>query len=181
MFLASRVKLNIFLTTYQYCERTLCTHVCSYFSEFNIKHTRVFPWDGTWSLCVLYILCVLQQHNQRQNVWLVETIFNHQEYYRSKVKQVKSFRPSLSYHLSLRSLFCLFLSDRFTQVLCCIWVSLLPVSISFSTCSSTWWQRSMSLWYVFCFISAHIHLWVEAHAQNILVHRLKIYMRFIIL
>ena len=25
-------------------------------------------------------------------------------------------RPSLSYHLSLRSMFCLFLSDRFTQV-----------------------------------------------------------------
>ena len=37
--------------------------------------------------------------------------------------QVKSgsilryFRPSLSYHMSLRSLFCLFLSGRFTQVL----------------------------------------------------------------
>ena len=27
------------------------------------------------------------------------------------------FKPSLSYHLSLRYLFCLFLSDRFTQVL----------------------------------------------------------------
>ena len=27
------------------------------------------------------------------------------------------FRPSLCYHLSLRSLFCLFLSGRFTQVL----------------------------------------------------------------
>ena len=27
-----------------------------------------------------------------------------------------TFRPSLSYHLSLRSLFCLFLSSRFTQV-----------------------------------------------------------------
>ena len=27
------------------------------------------------------------------------------------------FLPSISYHLSLRSLFCLFLSDRFTQVL----------------------------------------------------------------
>ena len=27
------------------------------------------------------------------------------------------FRPSLSYHLPLRSLFCLFLSSRFTQVL----------------------------------------------------------------
>ena len=35
--------------------------------------------------------------------------------------QVKSilqyFRPSLSYHLSLRSLFCIFLSGHFTQVL----------------------------------------------------------------
>ena len=28
------------------------------------------------------------------------------------------FRPSLSYHLSLRSVFCLFLSGRFTQVYC---------------------------------------------------------------
>ena len=27
------------------------------------------------------------------------------------------FRPPLSYHLALRSLFCLYLSDRFTQVL----------------------------------------------------------------
>ena len=27
------------------------------------------------------------------------------------------FQPSLSYHLSLRSMFCLFLSGRFTQVL----------------------------------------------------------------
>ena len=27
------------------------------------------------------------------------------------------FRPSLSYHMSLRPLFCLFLSDRFRQVL----------------------------------------------------------------
>ena len=27
------------------------------------------------------------------------------------------FRPSLSYHMSLRPLFCLFLIDRFTQVL----------------------------------------------------------------
>ena len=39
---------------------------------------------------------------------------------RSKVLQnapMLYFRPSLSYHLSLRSLFCLFLSGRFTQVL----------------------------------------------------------------
>ena len=30
---------------------------------------------------------------------------------------LQSFRPSLSYHLSVGSLFCLFLSGRFTQVL----------------------------------------------------------------
>ena len=30
------------------------------------------------------------------------------------------FRPSLSYHLSLRPLFCLFLSDCFRQVLLCV-------------------------------------------------------------
>ena len=38
---------------------------------------------------------------------------------RSKVLQniLQYFRPSLSYHLSLRSLFCLFLSGLFTQVL----------------------------------------------------------------
>ena len=40
----------------------------------------------------------------------------------NRLMQVKGsilqyFRPSLSYHLSLRSLFCLFLSGRFTQVL----------------------------------------------------------------
>ena len=38
---------------------------------------------------------------------------------RSKALQdiLQYFRPSLSYHLLLRSLFCLFLNDRFTQVL----------------------------------------------------------------
>ena len=35
----------------------------------------------------------------------------------SKGSILQYFRPSLSYHLSLRSLFCLFLSDRFTQIL----------------------------------------------------------------
>ena len=33
----------------------------------------------------------------------------------SKGSILQYFQPSLSYHLSLRSLFCLFLSDRFTQ------------------------------------------------------------------
>ena len=35
----------------------------------------------------------------------------------SKGSILQYFRPSLSYHLSLRSLFCLFLSGRFTQAL----------------------------------------------------------------
>ena len=35
----------------------------------------------------------------------------------SKGSFLQYFRPSLSYHLSLRSLFCLFLSGRLTQVL----------------------------------------------------------------
>ena len=34
----------------------------------------------------------------------------------SKVSILQYFRPSLSYHLSLRSMFCLFLSDRLRQV-----------------------------------------------------------------
>ena len=35
----------------------------------------------------------------------------------SNVSILQYFQPALSYHLSLRSLFCLFLSDCFTQVL----------------------------------------------------------------
>ena len=35
----------------------------------------------------------------------------------SKGSILRYFRPSLNYHLSLRSLLCLFLSGRFTQVL----------------------------------------------------------------
>ena len=35
----------------------------------------------------------------------------------SKRSILQYFRPALSYHLSSRSLFCLFLSGRFTQVL----------------------------------------------------------------
>ena len=46
------------------------------------------------------------------------------------------FRPSLSYHLSLRSLFCLFLSGRLRQVLRYVeseaktsaqWITILPL------------------------------------------------------
>ena len=60
-------------------------------------------------------------HSQKEPKLVFKTIY--------RLMQVKSiaecspwsilqyFRPSLSYHLPLRSLFCLFLNGRFTQVL----------------------------------------------------------------
>ena len=45
------------------------------------------------------------------------------------------FRPSLSYHLSLRSLFCLFLSDRLRQILCYLMTILLLIR-AIDTCNS---------------------------------------------
>ena len=43
----------------------------------------------------------------------------------SKGSILQYFRPSLSNHLSLRSLFCLFLSGHFTQVLLIVVVDLI--------------------------------------------------------
>ena len=40
------------------------------------------------------------------------------DYRLMQVKCIAEFQPSLSYHLSLRSLFCLFLGGHFTQVYC---------------------------------------------------------------
>ena len=41
----------------------------------------------------------------------------------SKGSILQYFRPFLRYQLSLRSLFCLFLSDHSTQVLLCLFIS----------------------------------------------------------
>ena len=68
------------------------------------------------------------------------------------LKQVKSiaecflqyFRPSVSYHLSLRSLFCLFLSGRFTQVLLYSFITLNTV-FTHCTCSSVIKESSVTL------------------------------------
>ena len=43
----------------------------------------------------------------------------------SKGSILQYFRPLLSYHLLLRSSFCLFLSDRFTQVLLYMYVNII--------------------------------------------------------
>ena len=44
-------------------------------------------------------------------------------------RMLQYFRPSLSYHLSLRTLFCLFLSGRFTHVLLYIIQLLTSISV----------------------------------------------------
>ena len=41
----------------------------------------------------------------------------------SKGSILQYFRPALSYQVSLRSLFCLFLSGCFTQVLCALFIN----------------------------------------------------------
>ena len=54
----------------------------------------------------------------------------------SKGSILQYFRPSLNYHLSFRSLFCLFLSGRFTQVLLLGYEGKLGVSVSHNHFSS---------------------------------------------
>ena len=53
----------------------------------------------------------------------------------SKESILQYFRPSFSNHLSVRSLFCLFLSGCFTQGLHCILLWVPWVSISLSGCT----------------------------------------------
>ena len=58
----------------------------------------------------------------------------------SKGSILQYFRPSLSYHLSLRSLFCLFLSGRLRQVLLYN-VNQLADGLLFMVCSGTFLYR----------------------------------------
>ena len=70
---------------------------------------------------------VLSGHSKRRP----KLVFN-TNYHLMQVKSIEEcskrsilqyFRPALSYHLSLRSLFCLFLSSRLRQVLLyCFWL-----------------------------------------------------------
>ena len=61
----------------------------------------------------VHCTCVKRPLKKTEN-WFSRPIIANagQKYYR-----MQYLRPSLSYHLPLRSLFCLFLSGRFTQVL----------------------------------------------------------------
>ena len=73
---------------------------------------------------------VLSVHSLRRPKLAFKT-----DYCLMQVKSIAecSFRPSLSYHLSLRSLFCLFLSGRFRQVLlyqCMIQRKLKPTKLN---------------------------------------------------
>ena len=75
-------------------------------------------------LCVLVTLKpVLNDHSQNYRKLIFKTNYRLMQDKSiagcSKGSILQYVRPSLSYHLSLRSLFCLFLSDRFTHVLLC--------------------------------------------------------------
>ena len=65
--------------------------------------------------CLRFVIVVFPDHTH--------LLFFKTNYYLMQVKSIAEwdilqyFRPSLSYYLSLRPLFCLFLSGRFTQVL----------------------------------------------------------------
>ena len=69
-------------------------------------------------VCVSTVKPVLNSHYQKDKKLVLKTVYH--------LMQVKSiaewsilqyFRPSLSYHLTSRSLFCLFLRGRLRQVL----------------------------------------------------------------
>ena len=61
--------------------------------------------------------CVKQPLSKRPKIGFQDQLSLNagQKYCRMLILQ--SFHPSLNYHLSLRSLLCLFMSGRFTQVL----------------------------------------------------------------
>ena len=71
----------------------------------------------SWSYNPFVISCtvklVLSGHSKRR----LKIGLNFQDQLSLNAGQKQSFPPSLSYHLSLRSLFCLFLSCRLRQVL----------------------------------------------------------------
>ena len=77
-------------------------------------------WSGL-QIKMLTVKPVLSSHSKRRSKLVFET-----DYHLMQVKSIAGcskgsilqyFRPSLSYHLSLRSLFCLFLSGPLRQVL----------------------------------------------------------------
>ena len=69
----------------------------------------------------------------------------------SKGSILQYFRPSLSYHMSLRSLFCLFLSGRLKQVLL-LYLFVLKISGFFFASSS--------------YIQVHFRLYFFMEANN---------------
>ena len=102
---------------------------------------------------------VLSGHSKRRQKWLAATRKRRQKLvYKTnyRLMHVKSiaefpkgsilqyFRPSLSYHLSFRSLFCLFLSGRLRQVLYTISFC---YGVSFEIWSTfLWWCMSYYPW-----------------------------------
>ena len=76
-----------------------------------------YPSSGDINLSNLSFSCVKRPLSKRLKIGFQDQLSLNagQKYCRMSILQY--FRPSSSYQLSLRPLFCLFLSDRFTQVL----------------------------------------------------------------
>ena len=81
---------------------------------------NVLLWSEPLSSSTLYSKpCVKRPLSKRPQTGFQDllSLNTGQRYCRMLRSILQYFWPSLSYHLSLRSLFCLFLSGRFTQVL----------------------------------------------------------------
>ena len=101
----------------------------------------------------------------------------------SKGSILQYFRPSLSYHLSLRSLFCLFLSGCFTQVLLYIIYTLkfLPLLKIGRDQLEPWWV-SMPFFYYFiiaCGLILNVRVFSKLHARHltcVLILNVRVYL-----
>ena len=84
---------------------------------------------GVWRLCGYFWLLLKSKFCFK--VW-------------SKESNLQYFRPSLSCHLPLRSLFCLFLSGLFRQVLLYLVSYLFPTKILTGNCVK-WWHTKQEV------------------------------------
>ena len=88
----------------------------------------------------------------------------------SKGSILQYFRPSLSYHLSLRSLFCLFLSGCFTQVLLYIIYTLkfLPLLKIGRDQLEPWWVLMPFFYYfiIACGLILNVRVYLATFSVN---------------
>ena len=120
-----RIGKQLGFTNAQSCQSLRFSHTRSMEVEGGSDNMRPSPSgyisNGVWRRLLGCITCVKQPLSKKLKKMVLKTNY--------RLMQVKSiaecskgsilqyFWPSLIYHLALRSLFCSFLSGRFTQVL----------------------------------------------------------------